>query len=557
MCALLNHKFISYELLEFLGLRSYLPPFGQIMQRLAKYGLVETRVSQNRKVTCSFSAVLHQHIRQSIKYPSPLVSKVAGLLAQKVPRSSENDQRRVLDLLGPHAETLMLSLMDKKKIPLPKREDIDNMERIASLLRLRGDDPKAIELYGHCYQLATRFDQKQAEDPITDYTFPRLDPQRLAELYNNMGLSSFNEGNFAFAKTCFGRAENVLREEKLTDSLTIIEVIVNNIWVHLTTEEYQEAYIVAQLSIAEFKPEDIRTKLLLEHASGVVHLEIGKTALGSGILAEALVQALQNPQVGKKCTYSIMHDSAIAYGYLKDWNRAVSLFEKAKVGRERFHGPDHRLTIETVAALAMAYHGAGFPEQAKSSFRRALAWQRDKLPPNHPDTLKTLQNFGIFKHDSGDFEGAMKAHRLAFEGLVEYDNRRGSVSWGRINAGVSLAISLQHLSLFEKSEGLFKEASAWYDSKQISAIQRMTHQYTKTVYLMASMYEDWGDRDQALREYDRAEKLTHQFEDETKNYWKRLASKAVLRLLLEKKREEGQSGQIQDNLIFKVPTLRR
>ncbi|KAI0378260.1 hypothetical protein F5Y04DRAFT_284018 [Hypomontagnella monticulosa] len=541
LCVLLDGKTMSYELLEFLGLSDYLLPFTQIIQRLAKYGLVETRVSRDQKITCCFSAILCQFIRQSMVRPWFIVSEVANFLAKKVPRSSKEHYRKAVDILGPHVEAFAEWLIARAKLVTPTIEDLDNMERLASLLRLRGNDSRAIEIYGLVYHLNTSIRRTRLNMTETmkerQLSLPRA---RLAELYNNMGISSLNEGNIVFAMTCFTRAEVEVKEAEISATRTqiMIEIMVNKVWAHMAMEEHEKAHTLVQAGIIEFCNEDVSVLLLLKHASGVTHLAMGQVERGCEILAEVLETAQQHPQVGKRLIFAIMHDSAVAYMDKKNWKKAVSLLENTREGRESFHGADHRLTLESTAALAVAYQHYEDQKKAKGCFRKALTWQRERLPPNHPETLRTLQNYGIFQHSIGDHEGSRKALQLAYAGYVEHDKKMNICSWGRINAAVSLAITLKDLKRYEDSSILFSEALDWYHSGRDFQTLKIRHQRAKTAFLQGAMYEESGNHDRALDSYELAEEGFKSFEGSPRKHWQLMTAKAITRLLSLKKDAE-------------------
>lgn len=234
--------------------------------------------------------------------------------------------------------------------------------------------------------------------------------------------------------------------------------------------------------------------------------------------------ALKNSRVGKRLAYSIMHDLATSYQETKQFSRAVTLYEKVRDGREVVHGPEHRYTIETTAALALSYHSAEQPGKAAVCFKKALKWQRENLRPNHPDTLQTLQNYGIFQYDIGHLEAAKKALLLAYTGHAVRDESMGSVSWKRINSGVSLALVLQGLKHFHRSASLFEEAVGWYEFSIDPSRNR--YHYCKTLYLQGQMYEEWGYPSEAVKRYSEADKVSGNAGCEI-DYWRQLARKRI------------------------------
>lgn len=526
LCLLFDHKAISYEFLEFLGLPSLQLFFGENSERFARHGLIETTLPLDQSVTCSISAILYQYLRQSVRNWDPLLTRAAGALAPKVPRSSKDNYRVSIELLAPHAEIFAKYVINTPKLSNPDAHYLDDMERIASLLRLLGNDRDAITLYGYIHQ--------GNNDGIHRST--KLSAARTAELYNNMGLSCLNEGDIKFAQSCFDKATDALKG-KLADSQTMLEVIANRARAHIEMEEYHCAVPLLVDSIGKFRTKDQDVLLPLQHALGFAHIQLNQTDLGVRILEQSCQTALESPRAGKRLAYSIMHDLATAYRDQKKWDAAINLYEKTREGRKGIHGPGHRYTIETTAALAVAYHGSDQRGKAAACFQEALKWQRENLRPNHPDTLQTLQNYGIFLYSIGHLEAARKALRLVHIGQIEYDEKIGKVSWKRINSGVSLALVLQGLKKFKESASLFEEAVSWHENHPSLESSKTAYQYSKTLYLQGAMYEEWTYPGQALESYLQADKVSDTAECEI-NYWKQLAKKGIERICRELQPQE-------------------
>ena len=552
-CLLINHKAVSYEFLEFLNLRDLGLFFSDTTERFARHGLLETRIPSSQTVTCSISTVLYQYLRQSIKIWPDNLAAGARILALKVPRSSKDNYRASIEILAPHAKIFAKYIINTPRTINPQASYLDDMERIASLLRLLGHDSDAIKLYGYIHQ-----QNKEPKIKGIKLTQLKLADARTAELYNNMGLSCLNEGDITFACSCFDKAIATLKIGNLANSSTMLEVIANVARAKLETEHYEAAEDLLVNMLSKFQGKDQGSLLPLQHFLGFARFKLGQTDQGIKTLEEACQTALKSPRSGKQLAYSIMHDLATAYREQKRFSDATTIYEKVREGRKSIHGPEHRYTIETTAALALSYHGAGQSDKAGPYFQKALKWQREHLRPNHPDTLQTLQNYGIFQADVGNLEAAKQALQLAYGGHTERDDKMGYVSWKRINAGVSLALVLQDLKFFKESVTLFEEAVQWYRSHipwgllfrppssrpvqkhlpstaegKSTITQPVEHpktiyQYCKTRYLQGAMYEGWGYLGEALRRYAEAEKVwvsgTEGYEID---YWRQLAIKRM------------------------------
>lgn len=519
ICLLFDYKAISYEFLEYIGISDLEPFFCNTIEHLARHGLVERRLPDRQSVTCSFSELLYQFLRHSVTNWDSIVHKVARLLAEKVPRSHKDNYQKRIELLAPHATTFSNYLhATQKPISSSSTELIDNLERIASLLRLLDKDVSAIKLYNLIHQ-------KNAKLP----GHKQLAPLQMAELYNNMGLSFMNEGDVRLAHSCFEKAKDAIPQVSVSQrkNETRLRIIANIARALIEMEEYATAESLLSTNLESNKSMSKYLLIPLQHSLGVVHVQTGHADLGISMLEECRsVDESVRLRVGKRVMFTIMHDLATALRDQKKWDDAIALYEKTRECRERFHGPTHRHTMETTAALAVAYQGIGQTGKAAACFREALRWQREKLRLNHPDTLQTLQNYGTFLNTTGDLEGAKKALRLAYTGWVDHGEKIKKTTWNQINSGVSLAVVLRDPTDFSTAETLYDAALAWYREKQKTGSPRIIHQYSKTIYLSGRMYEAVGRADLARTRYDEIKNVPIDGNDGA-SYWRHRAIRAM------------------------------
>src|SRR5437762_1954174 len=91
------------------------------------------------------------------------------------------------------------------------------------------------------------------------------------------------------------------------------------------------------------------------------------------------------------------------------WTRALAGYEKALE-------PDHPDTLRVVQNLGLLYYGRGQVEEAEKMWTRALAGYEKALEPDHPDTLRVVQNLGMLYHGRGQVEEAEKMLTRALAG---------------------------------------------------------------------------------------------------------------------------------------------
>ena len=84
---------------------------------------------------------------------------------------------------------------------------------------------------------------------------------------------------------------------------------------------------------------------------------------------------------------------ASCYQISARYDDAEELYERALAGNEKQLGPDHPATLRTVENLAIVYKNKGRYDDAEELYERALAGREKQLGSDHPDTLRTASNF--------------------------------------------------------------------------------------------------------------------------------------------------------------------
>ncbi|KAJ5378060.1 Tetratricopeptide-like helical [Penicillium cataractarum] len=125
------------------------------------------------------------------------------------------------------------------------------------------------------------------------------------------------------------------------------------------------------------------------------------------------------------------------------------LIENLEV-RQRALGPEHPNTLRSLNNLGSVLHYQGKYKEAEAIHRRALEGKEKALGLEHSDTLTSLNNLGSVLHDQGIYKEAEAIHRRVLEGrekalgLEHPDTLR----------------SLNHLGLVLHDQGIYKEAEA-------------------------------------------------------------------------------------------------
>ncbi len=101
------------------------------------------------------------------------------------------------------------------------------------------------------------------------------------------------------------------------------------------------------------------------------------------------------------------------------YDEAEELYKRALAGSEEKLGPDHPDTLRTVQSLATVHWSKGRYDDAKELFKRALAGREEKLGPDHPDTLGTIENLAIVYWSKGRYDDAEELYKRALAGSEE------------------------------------------------------------------------------------------------------------------------------------------
>ncbi|MCJ1347009.1 hypothetical protein MMC31_005229 [Peltigera leucophlebia] len=116
-------------------------------------------------------------------------------------------------------------------------------------------------------------------------------------------------------------------------------------------------------------------------------------------------------------------------------DEAEEMWKRALVGYEKTLEPEHPDTLRVVQNLGLIYPRRGKFDEAEEMWKRALAGYEKALEPEHPDTLRVFQNLGAFYHNSGKLDKA-------------------EAMWNRALAGYKTALEPEHLDTLRVTQNL-------------------------------------------------------------------------------------------------------
>lgn len=165
--------------------------------------------------------------------------------------------------------------------------------------------------------------------------------------------------------------------------------------------------------------------------------------------------------------------------------------------REKNLGPDHPETLKSINNLGTILGDNGHYEEAEPLFRRALEGREIVLGPDHPVTLRSVLDLGTLVYFKGDYARAEALYRRALEGNEK------ALGWEHIGthlAAENLAISLAANGGYEEAELLFNRALEGAE-KALGPEHPST---LNTVYNLGNLLRDRGDYKGAELLYRRA-----------------------------------------------------
>lgn len=154
-------------------------------------------------------------------------------------------------------------------------------------------------------------------------------------------------------------------------------------------------------------------------------------------------------------TLQSMHNQAVLFMNLSQWNESESLMKTALESRRRVLGSDAPATIESVGALGVLYRIKGAPALAEPLYREALEKCRVRYGDAHSKTRAAMSGMGAFYQSVGDYESAEMWFRKALDGLEEPGSRIESEA---IDTLVNLGAALKSLDKLQEADRTLQSA---------------------------------------------------------------------------------------------------
>jgi hypothetical protein len=171
----------------------------------------------------------------------------------------------------------------------------------------------------------------------------------------------------------------------------------------------------------------------------------------------------------------------------------VPLFEQALAKRKEKLGPDHPHTLITMNNLAAAYQDAGRLAEAVPLFEQALAKQREKLGPHHPHTLISMNNLAAAYLKNGD---SAEAERILRDCLALRQQKQPD-AWMTFDTQFRLGSSLLGQKKYAEAEPLLLAGYEGMKQREASIPANAKKYLTESLERLVQLYDAWGKPDQA------------------------------------------------------------
>jgi serine/threonine-protein kinase len=301
------------------------------------------------------------------------------------------------------------------------------------------------------------------------------DPEVQAGLLDAIGQASVGLGRLDDAAPLLERSLAVRRG--LPPSVELAESVEHSGWLRFLQSDYEQAEPLLREAIA------IRRRLDpgLELAASLVHLATMMTERYQstdeersweieGLLDEALgIYREASDGTGEASTLFQLAKVKKDRG---DLPGAESLYRQVLAMQRRLYGEGHPEVAQCRRALALTLIVQAKPDEAKALLRQALAAQRKALPKSHPDIAATLNDLALAYTRTADYASAEPLYR---EALASELANHGESHADTATVLFNLASAVQNQGRLEEAAALHERSlatrRALYGEKHIYVAQ--------------------------------------------------------------------------------------
>lgn len=166
---------------------------------------------------------------------------------------------------------------------------------------------------------------------------------------------------------------------------------------------------------------------------------------------------------------------------LGEAGKAVALFELALAERRQHLPPNHHDTLASMNNLALAYQAAGRVNDAVPLFEEAHRKMKTIIGPDHPETLSVMDNLGKAYQAAGRLEEAVALLKKAMEGRkAHFGAEHPRTLTGMNNLANAYYAAGQHdqaLELYEETLRLMRKADGPEHPDLITVMSNLSAAY--------------------------------------------------------------------------------
>ena len=239
--------------------------------------------------------------------------------------------------------------------------------------------------------------------------------EEIAVLLSNFGVTYDNLGEYEKALPLHQRSLDIYEKVQGVKPPGLRSTLMNlaSTYIGLSKLDFALPLLERALTISEkvYGPDHIKTSLVLNNLA-VVLLKQGNYTNARPLLLRAL-SISEKSQGGLQFSGRAMSNLGLSYFATKDYDQALTFYNKSILVREEVNGfnhPDTALSIFRLASLLMALKKY---DEALPLYERSLAIREKVLGSEHPDSGNSYEGLGEFYRKQSLPDLAITFYKLA------------------------------------------------------------------------------------------------------------------------------------------------
>ena len=199
-------------------------------------------------------------------------------------------------------------------------------------------------------------------------------------------------------------------------SVAVLSLTISTVLLNSKNSQLERAYAAEQEARGQAEDREAETAAVLDFVQNKILAAARPEGQDGGLgrdvkLADAIWQSLPFVETSFKDQPLIEARLRMTLGdsfdYLGDPHAAIEQCRRARELFERYRGPDHPDTLQSMNNLASFYAKAGRSNEALALREETLRLRKAQLGPDHPDTLQSMSNLAVSYEDVGRNDEAL------------------------------------------------------------------------------------------------------------------------------------------------------